>query len=140
LKKLLVTSGSILGFLPHKGHFILTDIAVPEQQHIFHIHAITEEAQKPKVLCFVLHTSLFHLVLIELFKLLFTSAPSLRFCLLNESAITYPAVGPALLKEYAEVDCFFRLYTESTYGPVIFTCLIPNREKVKATKKRRVYH
>jgi putative ABC transport system permease protein len=38
----------------------------------------------------------------------------------NRYAITFPAVGPALKSEFSEVKDYVRLYTESTYGPIIF--------------------
>ncbi|MTI30181.1 ABC transporter permease [Xanthovirga aplysinae] len=56
-----------------------------------------------------------------------------------EYAITYPVVGPTLLEEFSEVSDYVRLYTESIYGPVIFTYEEPDGEIVKSLEPKTYY-
>ncbi len=58
---------------------------------------------------------------------------------LNEYAITYPAVGPAMLEEFPEIISQVRMYTESTYGPVIFTYTEPDGDVVKSIEQQTYY-
>lgn len=58
---------------------------------------------------------------------------------LNEYAITYPAVGPAMLEEFPEVISQVRMYTESTYGPVVFTYTEPDGDVVKSIEQQTYY-
>ncbi|SDM32309.1 putative ABC transport system permease protein [Kriegella aquimaris] len=58
---------------------------------------------------------------------------------LNEYAITYPAVGPTMLDEFPEVVSQVRMYTEATYGPVVFTYTEPDGDVVKSIEQRTYY-
>lgn len=59
--------------------------------------------------------------------------------LLGEYAITYPGVGPTLVEEYPEVVNQVRMYTEATYGPVVFTYEEPDGDVVKSIEQKTYY-
>jgi len=58
---------------------------------------------------------------------------------LGEYAITYPAVGPALVEEFPDVVNQVRMYTEATYGPVVFTYQEPDGDVVKSIEPQTYY-